>query len=97
MKTTCLHCDEEVTETEQEYGQQANVLEEGVFRKQWVHRECRLREVVGSVRHQQKRCRCFNKHEECDDEHLTHRQQAIEAVRYFEKHSAKLVKRLDDA
>jgi hypothetical protein len=49
------------------------------------HRECHLRQIFGSVGHQQLQCRCYGGTTE-DPPELTKRQAARAAVDYFERH-----------
>jgi len=50
------------------------------------HRECHLRQIIGSVAHVQKRCSCFvNGAEETDPPELTRRQAARLAVELWEE------------
>lgn len=48
------------------------------------HHACHLREIVGSVAHQQKRCSCFVPGSQAEDDPLLTRRQAAEAaMTYF--------------
>lgn len=49
------------------------------------HQECFLREVIGSLAHQQKRCSCFGGFDEEDSPLVSKRQAAKDAVAYFQQ------------
>ena len=49
------------------------------------HQECFLREMIGSLAHQQKRCSCFGGFDEEDSPLVSKRQAAKDAVAYFQR------------
>jgi hypothetical protein len=73
----CLYCDEAIVEGDE--GQMVFSFDGA----KPVHRECLVRQVVGSIGHQLKRCSCYGGNEE-DPPGMTRRQAAIAACKYFE-------------
>lgn len=72
----CCHCDEPIAK-----GDDGWIYANGPV----AHRECYLRQIVGSVAHQQRLCSCFGG-VGCDEEGLTKRQAAKAALDYWELH-----------
>jgi hypothetical protein len=61
-------------------------IEEHIVRLGFYHRECHIRQVIGSVAHQLKTCHCFIPGaSELDPPELTIRQAARLALELFEK------------
>ena len=58
--------------------------EDDEMRDRPVHRECFLRQIVGSVAHQRKTCHCFGGADDEISSDLSIRQEAIAAVAIFE-------------
>lgn len=75
MSSECPFCGEPVLPEESVEINNRTVL---------AHRDCLLRQVVGSVAHQQGRCSCYGG-DEGDDPALTRREAAAAAVAYFER------------
>lgn len=73
----CVHCDEPLPDDYVIVGPDRG-----------MHRECVLRNVVGSVAHQKRECSCFNPdHDGHDDEEaMTLREAAIAAAEYWRQH-----------
>ena len=80
---TCDWCTEFVTAAD--YGVTMPRLAEDAVTTAVFHRECHLRQLVGSVGHQQLQCSCYGGTAE-DPPELTPRQAALAAVDYFERH-----------
>lgn len=57
---------------------------QGIAAQAAYHRECFLRQVVGSLAHQTKKCSCFGGAGE-DDKNLTKREAAKKATAFFER------------
>lgn len=74
----CTHCEEKIKENE------LGVLFDGNI-KQYMHRECFLREILGSVAHQKQRCRCFRGPDAEEEVGMTKRQSAIAAAEYADR------------
>jgi len=55
------------------------------FPSGYWHEECLMRNIVGSVRHQQKRCTCYGGTEEHEDSGLSRRAAARAAYSYWQK------------
>lgn len=72
----CLFCEEPI----QRY-HSGEMINDGTTA---VHRECLVRQVVGSIGHQQKKCSCYGGNEE-DPSGLSKRQAAILACQYFDR------------
>jgi hypothetical protein len=78
---SCIYCQEAIAEDDE-----GIVMPYHETEVSWkpTHRECLLRQVVGSVGHQQKRCSCHGGTEE-DPPGLTKREAAKAAVALFER------------
>ncbi len=77
----CPYCDEEITAQDETQCYSNGVAE---------HRECFLRQIFGSVAHQEKRCSCFSPGSDSSDPAgMTKREAAKAAVDlYYEKREA---------
>lgn len=73
--TPCLYCAEQFAA-----GDIGTVEAAGAF-----HYECRLRMVIGSVAHQQRRCVCFGGDDHDLPDGMTVREEAIAAARLWER------------
>jgi hypothetical protein len=71
----CPWCDEALQE-----GDAAALMNGGK-----MHIECFVREIVGSVAHQEKRCDHFGGSDDCDEKHATRREAARAAHVYFKR------------
>jgi hypothetical protein len=77
----CSHCDEPIVN-----GDSGIVYSNGPV----AHRNCFLRQSIGSVAHLRKRCSCYVPGStEFDPPNMTRRQAADEAVRLWEKMQAR--------
>lgn len=72
----CLHCREPIAVGD------CGFVQPYVSRSLAFHRECMLRNLLGSVGHQRKRCSCYGGTEE-DPPGMTKRQAALAAVLLF--------------
>lgn len=79
---TCIHCGEAFAPGDRRFPIMS--LGQDGARRRYAHRECSLRQVVGSVGHQFGRCSCHGGKEE-DPEGLTKRDAARAAVRLYEQ------------
>lgn len=77
--TPCLRCTEPILEGEN------GIVDCGGAT---LHYECQMRGMIGSVRHQQRRCPCFGFPEE-DPSDFNPRQDAVAAVRFFKESVAR--------
>jgi hypothetical protein len=76
----CQYCGEEIAAA----GEPFAVVNEGAA---WLHRECMVRMIVGSVGHQRRTCSCFGGAEE-DPEGVTRREAARAAEKEFQRLTA---------
>lgn len=81
----CLRCAEDVLKGE---GQAVVHITSAGHEIRFIHTECAVRGVVGSVGHQMKKCPCFGGTEE-DPEGLSDREAAQMAMDYFHLHHVK--------
>lgn len=81
----CLRCAEEVLKDE---GRATYAITPGGGEVRFIHHECMLRMVIGSVGHQLKKCPCYGGTEE-DPEDVTPREAARLAVEMFQLHHVK--------
>lgn len=59
---------------------------QGTILQATLHRTCFLRQIVGSVAHQERRCHCYDRSSEADDPPgMTRREGARAAVELFER------------
>lgn len=77
----CYHCNEPIADGDSGYIMPIYGI--NGLRMQIIHRECFLRELLGSLGHQQKKCSCHGGTEE-DPPNMTTRQAAQAAVDYWE-------------
>ena len=84
----CIHCEEEIV-----------IGDDGFFYANGpvAHRECFLRQTVGSVQHQQKLCSCYvpGADGHYDENGMTPREAARAAVKYLESQEGKRMKEGD--
>lgn len=75
----CAHCEEPI-----------GPKDEGVMLSgsddPW-HQECFLRQILGSVAHQTRRCSCYGGDGNEDDDDLSRREAARRAVAYYQNHT----------
>lgn len=85
----CLYCDEKITEGDQGFSQPFMQLNDDkksvtpIIR--FVHRECQLRAVVGSIGHLKEKCSCYGGTEH-DDLGMTRREAALAVWKWVEEH-----------
>jgi hypothetical protein len=83
----CIFCEEAIEETDS--GVMVSSWDKGAaeFIRVPLHVDCHIADAVGSVAHQQKRCRCYGGIEEHDEDNwgLSRREAAKAAVAYFER------------
>lgn len=73
----CLYCEEPIAEGDQ--GEMVGAAD-GL---QPIHKECLLRQTLGSVAHQERLCACYGG-KQGDPPGMTRRQSAIEAWEHFQ-------------
>lgn len=74
-ETKCCHCDEPI---------RIDDHIESYCNGPMAHRECFMRQAIGSVAHQEKRCSCFIPGSDCGDPPgMTRREAAKAAVELF--------------
>ncbi|HEY7233875.1 MAG TPA: hypothetical protein VH539_06975 [Gemmatimonadaceae bacterium] len=79
----CFHCDELIVDGDDGFAIPSFAHNEGII---YLHRECQLRGVLGSVSHIQKLCSCYVPGSLCGDpEGMTRREAARAAVREYER------------
>lgn len=71
---TCAHCHETILEHEPAVPLNAGAL--------WMHQECIMRGIVGSVGHQTRNCGCYGRYDDSEDG-LSLREAAIRAATYW--------------
>lgn len=76
--TPCFYCEEPVAD-----GDQGLIIPCGMVPLP-IHLDCHLRQIIGSVGHQRKRCSCYGGTEE-DPPGMTKRQAAEAAARMWEE------------
>lgn len=74
----CLWCHEETADTESVRISAAELNDDGdlVANLRWVHVECQLRQVAGSIGHLLRQCTCYQANGFDDIEELTPRENA---------------------
>lgn len=76
----CSRCNEVIEPTD--CGYMVNHITQNEISQKPIHEDCFMREVVGSVGHQMKKCHCYGGNED-DPPELTKRQAATAAVKLF--------------
>jgi hypothetical protein len=80
---TCFYCEEPMTVEEIT---RAVVSSLPWGEACWTHQACAVRQVVGSVAHQERRCPCYGGTAREEDEALSKRQAAEAALAYWRAH-----------
>jgi hypothetical protein len=79
----CRHCHEPINEGED--GWLIPSIDYGAAELAF-HHACHLRQIIGSVAHQQRRCSCYGGTASGEEDGMTRREGAEAALRYFEGH-----------
>lgn len=85
---SCLYCDEAFDEAAGDSGQAMPLFTLGGASIRHVHKECLLRNVVGSLAHLQGNCRCSGG-KESDGPEVTYREDALAAWAWVQEHGAR--------
>lgn len=81
----CMYCKEYIGAND--FGVMMPYADEKGFTSKPQHRECFVRQMVGSVQHQRGECMCFGYDVPHEDTGMTPRQGALAAVKEYEQRS----------